>query len=97
MEKMTILEYLKGLKAEHEENKELGIEYLRRYGGGFRFRAVKTHERIAKLIIGLELNISEFYREHGSLENLNIRGIGKQTKIKLEKILNEFAQSNQTT
>ncbi|HLC64673.1 MAG TPA: hypothetical protein VJI46_00955 [Candidatus Nanoarchaeia archaeon] len=38
-------------------------------------------------IAGLDIDLPAFYREHGSLDELKVKGIGKKTKGILELIL----------
>ncbi|MBU3906828.1 MAG: hypothetical protein KKA64_01115, partial [Nanoarchaeota archaeon] len=51
------------------------------------YKDCSNYRLIRNKISGLDIDIASFYQEHGSLEELNVVGIGKKTKRVLELIL----------
>jgi len=74
-------------------NKELAEKYFQVVSTtSFDISGVKSYERQKRRIEDSPIDISEYYREHKTLEKLNVEGIGKQTIRKLESILRVGAE-----
>jgi len=78
------------LQNKMKNNKSLAKAYY-----GIVSQRAKSLDKVSimkKRIVTLEVNLPKYYAMNGSLENSNLKGIGKKTKRILELILNNGAE-----
>ncbi|MBU3907257.1 MAG: hypothetical protein KKA64_03325 [Nanoarchaeota archaeon] len=73
------------MKNERYTNKQLAKDYLMTISWPHYLHS--TYRIIRDRISGVDIDISSFYQEHRSLKELNVAGIGRETKRVLELIL----------